>query len=113
MRLRLQRIGKKDDKIDLSVHDASADLLIAAERTAVEAADRESGFIRDHPRGRTRSAEEMMLQNGFIGKTPVDDLRLLVVVRDERDVFLPWQRAFDVFVLKHKKASFYNLFVGG
>ena len=102
MRLRFERIGEEDDEIDFSVHDARADLLVAAERSAVEAADRKSGLFRDHFCGGSGSAEEVMLENGLVGETPIDDFRLFVVVCDERDVFLPRQRAFDVFVFKHK-----------
>jgi len=40
--LRLQRIPEEDEQVDLAFSDARADLLIAAERPAAEAGDRQA-----------------------------------------------------------------------
>jgi len=42
VRLRLERIPEEDHEIDPSFHDARADLLVAAERTAQEPRDRQA-----------------------------------------------------------------------
>ena len=44
-------IGEKDDDIDLSVHDACTYLLVAAERSAVIAADGQLRAVCDHSCG--------------------------------------------------------------
>ena len=59
--LRCQRIGKKDDEINLSLHDFSADLQVSPQRAAVVSPYRQAGAVGDHPGGRSGTVKEMLL----------------------------------------------------
>lgn len=88
VRLRAEGIGKEDDKIDHALNDLCADLLVAAEGAAVIGPHREPGALGDHGRGRTRAAEEMLLKQRLIPVAPVEELLLLSVMGDQRDILL-------------------------
>jgi len=56
VRLGLQRVPEEDQQVDVAVRDPGADLLVAAQRAAEEAGDRQAELVAEQSaRGRGRS----------------------------------------------------------
>ena len=62
-----------------------AHLLVAAERAAQEAVDRQAEGVGDQPAGRPGGVELVLGEGAAVEAGPVEQVELAVVVRDERD----------------------------
>src|SRR5215469_12031710 len=85
VRMRLQRIPEKHEQIYLSVRDAGPDLLIPAERPAVEPGHRQADFLAEHPAGGAGREQAVLGKNVAVELGPFTHVLLTAVVGDERD----------------------------
>ena len=63
VRLRLERVPEEDHEVDAPLGDRRADLLVAAERAAEEARDRQAELARDQPAGRAGGEQLVLLES--------------------------------------------------
>ena len=84
--MRLQRVPEEDHEIDPALDDGGADLLVAAERAAHEAADPEAELGGQERAGGAGGVEIVLAEGPSVVLCPVEQVRLAVVVRDERDL---------------------------
>jgi hypothetical protein len=84
--LRLERIPEEHEQINLSRRDHGAELLIPTERPAVQARDRQVELITQESTGRAGRHEFVTGEHVAVEASPLEQVRLLVVVGDERDV---------------------------
>ena len=89
VRVRLQRIPKEDDGVDLALRDLGADLLVAAERTALQLLDGQVQVLLQEPAGRAGCDEVVAGQGVPVEARPFEQVLLLVVVCDECDGLTP------------------------
>jgi hypothetical protein len=85
VRLRLQRIPEEDQQVDVSLGDPRADLLVAAERAALEAGDIEAKLVGEHPPGRVSGEQAMPGERPLVVACPRAQVFLFVVVRYQGD----------------------------
>ncbi len=85
VRLRLERVPEEDQDVDLALRDLGADLLVAAERAALQAGDRQPELVAEQRAGGAGGAEVVLGQQRAVEPGPLREVRLLVVVRDQGD----------------------------
>lgn len=83
---------KKDQEVDLSIDDLGADLLIASERPAFQALDGKIELPRKQASGRARCVNLVVSEQVAVEFRPFDQVALLVVVRDKRDLLVQAHR---------------------
>lgn len=84
VRLRRQRVPKENDYIYLALGDLCAYLLIAAQRSGQIPLDVELCRLAYQFGGRARTAQLELRKRALVFERPIDDLRLFVIVRNER-----------------------------
>ena len=85
MWLGLQGIPEEDDKVDFSSCDLGSNLLVPAERAALQFIDFEAQAAFEQQSGRARGIEFMMKQRVSIEFRPFQQVTLLVVMSHEGD----------------------------
>jgi hypothetical protein len=95
MRLGLQPIPEEDQEVDLPADDPGVDLLVAAERTALLSADRETEGSLEDRSGGARGMHLVAREQFAIERGPFEQVTLLVVVRDQRDLLVAQHRNLD------------------
>ena len=84
VRLRFHRIPEEDDEIDSSLDNTGADLLVAAERPAQEAGDRQSQLLAEKSSGRTGRVQLVLRKRIPVVARPLQQLAFAIVMCDER-----------------------------
>jgi hypothetical protein len=72
-------------KIDLAVRDPGPDLLVAAERAALEPVDLEAEFLLEKDPRRPRGVESVPRERALVELRPLEVVLLRVVMGDEGD----------------------------
>jgi hypothetical protein len=88
VRMGLERIPEEDEHVELARGDERADLLVTAERAALEPGHLEVPPLRDEPAGGPRGDEVVLAQDRLVVADPREQVFLAAVVRDERDPLL-------------------------
>jgi hypothetical protein len=87
--LRFQRIPEEDQQVDVPLDDPCADLLVAAERAALEAGDAEVQVVTQHDSGRAGCEQAVPGQHAMVVTGPLAQVMFLVVVCDEGNTPVP------------------------
>ncbi len=88
VRLRFQRIPEEDQEVDFSARDPGADLLVTAEWSALQLVDRETEVSFQNAAGGTGGVHLMVRQQVTIEGGPLEQVTLLVVMRDQGDLLV-------------------------
>jgi hypothetical protein len=85
MRLCAQRVPEEDQHVELAQGDERADLLVAAERAAQEAGDRQLERLAQQPAGGTSGVQGVAGEQVSVVLGPLEQIVLLAVVGDQGD----------------------------
>jgi hypothetical protein len=85
MRLRAHRVPEEDQHVELAEGDERADLLVAAERAALEAGDRQVECFAQQPAGGAGSVQGVPGEQVPVVLGPLEEVVLLAVVGDQGD----------------------------
>ena len=88
MRLRFERVREENEKLDVSLRDLRADLLIASERTALQTGYRKLQLRFEQRAGCPCRHQTVLRQQTAIEFRPGEQVLLLVIVRHQRYRFL-------------------------
>jgi len=88
VRLRLERVPEEDQHVELALGDERPELLVAAERPGEQTVHRQPEPVVDELAGGPGAEELVSREGSLVEAGPVEEVLLLVVVRDERDALL-------------------------
>jgi len=88
VRLRLQRIPEKDQKVDLPFGDLRADLQVAAERAALHPVNGNAQLALQQPARCACGINLVLDQRCAVEAHPLHQIVLAAVVRHQGDMFL-------------------------
>ncbi len=85
MRLRLERVPEEQHDIDLPLGDPGSELLVTSERPTLEPRHGKAELLVDQPSRRAGAVEIVPSEDGHVVPRSPEQIRLLVVVCDQRD----------------------------
>src|ERR1022692_897204 len=88
MGLRLEGIPEEDQEIDVSIHDLGADLLVPAQRSALELDDVKAQLLFQQRAGGAGGVYLVMRQKVPVEFRPFDQIALFAVVRHQGDLLV-------------------------
>jgi hypothetical protein len=83
VRLGLERVPEEDQDVDAALGDPGADLLVAADRPTEEPGDRQAELEFQQGTGGSGGVQRVSVQCLQVVLGPAEQVRLLVVVRDQ------------------------------
>jgi len=78
VRLGLKRVPEEDQQVDVTLRDLGADLLVTAQRAALEAGDGQAELVAEQPARRPGRAEVVPGQQPPVEPRPFPQVRLFV-----------------------------------
>src|SRR6266540_3000257 len=94
MRLLFERVPKENEKVNVALRNFGTNLLISAERAALQLVNRDTNCLLEYFTCRSGSKQFMFGKEELIILGPVNQVLLFVIMGHQGDFFLGEQRRF-------------------